>query len=760
MRPFKWLLETLNRTRWWMLWAAGLLLIALFAAIAFPTTLMVYQGTSDSADEVVKRELSIAFGREAMKSMARAAARVRSGVPEDAEELINTAISDWADAQIELKAAQRLGEQAATSQEKSAAKEAEDAARKYVDATALRLTHVAQTIFGSSDAVRFDAESEKTFGVFSGADKQKDASKGVERQQEREQERAERDRTRAEREASKAAKQRERAEKETAKANAAQSASSKVPKGVKPDPPSAPPAPVAPTPATTPIAVIPPIVPGVPGMEATRPENRLTMLVSGSLEQLSEDGQFTDSQRAELDQAVRFDMAKIILAIVMIPVIFVLLVLLSVIKFYAGRALAAQRVAQVSKEEAERIRLREQVTQARLQALQAQVEPHFLYNTLANVQALTEIDPPAANKMVGHLIEYLRAALPKMRESSSTVGQELELARAYLNILQMRMGKRLVYEIAVPQALLSLPFPPMMLPSLVENAIKHGLEPVREGGSLIITAALINTANGDRLRMIVTDTGKGLSEGIASTAGTGVGLSNIRERLQGLYGNNGTLALEANSPRGVVSTIEIPAGMSAQIMTSSAHKELAEKPAAPVFPETAPTGAWAKTWYYTRVVDRYWRKAMRFLFIMLVVASAVVCVGGLISVITGGSSIAFGPLQTSGTVAGALLAFVMFLGVFIALVVACVLVVVTTYLTGWILVLSMIGVVLSIVISVFGPIGIALIIVGGAAWLIYRYVKSRDHKHAEAMQSKSGDVTSTTSMPAVAQPAPTQPPAQ
>jgi uncharacterized protein YacL len=103
---------------------------------------------------------------------------------------------------------------------------------------------------------------------------------------------------------------------------------------------------------------------------------------------------------------------------------------------------------------------------------------------------------------------------------------------------------------------------------------------------------------------------------------------------------------------------------------------------------------------------------------------------------------------------------VMFLGIFIALVVACVLTVVATYVIGWILVLSLLGVVLSIVISVFGPIGIALIIVGGAAWFIYRYVKSRDRKRTEAMQSKSSNVTSTASMPAVAQAAPTQPPAQ
>src|SRR6185369_10042910 len=130
-------------------------------------------------------------------------------------------------------------------------------------------------------------------------------------------------------------------------------------------------------------------------------------------------------------------------------------------------------------------------------------------------------------EMTGHLIQYLRNALPKMRESVSTIGQEIELARAYLNILQMRMGRRLAFEIAVPPELMEAPFPPLMLPSLVENAIKHGLEPQREGGTVRITAETVD----DRLRMVVADTGRGFSE----APGAGVGLANIRERLAALY---------------------------------------------------------------------------------------------------------------------------------------------------------------------------------------------------------------------------------
>lgn len=198
-----------------------------------------------------------------------------------------------------------------------------------------------------------------------------------------------------------------------------------------------------------------------------------------------------------------------------------------------------------------------QVTEARLQTLQAQVEPHFLYNTLANVQALNEVDPPAANQMVGHLIQYLRASLPKMREASSTVGQELELVRAHLNILQMRMGNRMEFSIAAADDLLAWAFPPMMLPSLVENAIKYGLEPQREGGRIDIVFERVPRTDEQYLQVTVTDTGKGLSDQ-PTTMGGGVGRSNLRERLAALYGMRGRFTLAAHAPHGAVATIEVP----------------------------------------------------------------------------------------------------------------------------------------------------------------------------------------------------------
>src|SRR6202521_5115033 len=122
--------------------------------------------------------------------------------------------------------------------------------------------------------------------------------------------------------------------------------------------------------------------------------------------------------------------------------------------------------------------------EARLMLLQAQDEPHFLYNTLANVQALIEVDPPKAAQMIEHLIHYLRAALPQMRETGSTLGRELDLACAYLSIMKIRMGERLNFEVDVADALRALSFPPMMLASVVENAVQHGLCRSAQGGQV------------------------------------------------------------------------------------------------------------------------------------------------------------------------------------------------------------------------------------------------------------------------------------
>ncbi|MEO8848773.1 MAG: histidine kinase [Casimicrobiaceae bacterium] len=212
-------------------------------------------------------------------------------------------------------------------------------------------------------------------------------------------------------------------------------------------------------------------------------------------------------------------------------------------------ALVQPLVAQ-SREKQERAQLERRMLQTRLSVLRAQIEPHFLYNTLANVQYLLRNDPPAAARMVGALIDYLRHALPKMRDATSTLGDETALVRAYLDILCIRMGKRLATVIDVPPALSLHPFPPMLLLSLAENAIKHGLEPKPGGGTITITA----TSGARKLRVRVADDGAGF----AGDAGNGIGLCNARETLMSLYGAAGTLTVEPADAGGVVATIDIP----------------------------------------------------------------------------------------------------------------------------------------------------------------------------------------------------------
>jgi chemotaxis protein histidine kinase CheA len=215
---------------------------------------------------------------------------------------------------------------------------------------------------------------------------------------------------------------------------------------------------------------------------------------------------------------------------------------------------AARARADLLRVEAERNLMSRQVVEAQLKMMQAQVEPHFLFNTLANVRFLQESDPAGAGNMLDHLIEYLHAALPQMREGSTTLARETELARAYLEILRIRMGGRLDFAIQLPPELHDVSFPPMMLLSLVENAIKHGLEPMREGGRVDIEAAQV----GGKLRLAVKDTGAGLNASAAAEAGSGVGLANIRARLKTLYGDGARLLLEENQPRGMIAAIEIP----------------------------------------------------------------------------------------------------------------------------------------------------------------------------------------------------------
>ena len=229
------------------------------------------------------------------------------------------------------------------------------------------------------------------------------------------------------------------------------------------------------------------------------------------------------------------------------------LILTSIIaKVLLGGKRKAETRAQAASATAAQEGLKRQLIEAQLKMMQAQVEPHFLFNTLASVDYLIETDPARASKMQKNLIQYLRAALPQMREGSTTLGKELALVRSYLEILKVRMDDRLQFAITVPQGLMSAQFPPMMLQSLVENSIKHGLEPKPEGGSITVAADI---ANGN-LRVRVADTGLGF--GAAGEPGTGVGLNNIRERLAALYAGRAKFTVEANSPTGTIATVEVP----------------------------------------------------------------------------------------------------------------------------------------------------------------------------------------------------------
>ena len=211
----------------------------------------------------------------------------------------------------------------------------------------------------------------------------------------------------------------------------------------------------------------------------------------------------------------------------------------------------ARAAMEAHRAEAERQRIEKQMLSAQLATMQAQVEPHFLFNTLATVQHLVDTDPPRASAMLTSLIAYLRAALPQMRDGATTIGREFALVRAYLEVLQVRMGARLAFDLSLPADLAGAAMPPMMLISLVENAIKHGLEPMEAGGEIRIVAR----RDGGRIAVEVENTGADLDP----LARGGTGLSNIRERLQALYGNDARLVLQAGQPRGVVARIELPA---------------------------------------------------------------------------------------------------------------------------------------------------------------------------------------------------------
>ena len=222
-----------------------------------------------------------------------------------------------------------------------------------------------------------------------------------------------------------------------------------------------------------------------------------------------------------------------------------------ILKAIAGGKRRADLTAEEATKRAETEQLRRTLAEARMQALQAQIEPHFLFNTLASVDQLILTDPPRASKMQQSLIRYLRAALPQMREGGRpTLGQQVDLSRAFLEIMAVRMEGRLRTVLSVPDGLKSAVFPSMMLQTLVENAIKHGLEPKADGGTLEIKAEIVD----GRLAVHVLDSGVGF----APKGESGVGLANVRERLKALYDDKAELVIGVPAGGGTCATISVP----------------------------------------------------------------------------------------------------------------------------------------------------------------------------------------------------------
>ncbi|MGQ5523977.1 sensor histidine kinase [Chitinimonas sp. PSY-7] len=231
--------------------------------------------------------------------------------------------------------------------------------------------------------------------------------------------------------------------------------------------------------------------------------------------------------------------------------IFLLIIASFIVKILAGGKRKAELTATQATERAETETLERMVLEARMEALQAQIEPHFLFNTLASIDQLIQTDPPRASKMQQSLIRYLRSAMPQMRAGNRpSLGQQADLSSAFLEIMAVRMEERLQTKITVPEGLKSAVFPSLMLQTLVENAIKHGLEPKAEGGRLEISAEIVDGL----LAVHVLDTGMGFMP----KGGGGVGLANIRERLKVLYNGRAELIISVPPEGGTLATIKVP----------------------------------------------------------------------------------------------------------------------------------------------------------------------------------------------------------
>jgi LytS/YehU family sensor histidine kinase len=218
---------------------------------------------------------------------------------------------------------------------------------------------------------------------------------------------------------------------------------------------------------------------------------------------------------------------------------------------FAARALSRERARGRALQDAlDRETRQRQAADTRLDLLTAQIQPHFLLNTLANVQALVESGSPRAGPVFRSLIEYLRAAMPRLQQGDATLADEERLVRAYLHLMQMRMPDRLAYTVDVDPAVSGMRFPPMALLTLVENAIRHGIDPSCDPGRVDVGARRIGK---DTVHLWVADTGVGLSE----HAGQGTGLTNLDARLRAFFGDDARVELSEQAPQGVRADIRL-----------------------------------------------------------------------------------------------------------------------------------------------------------------------------------------------------------
>lgn len=218
--------------------------------------------------------------------------------------------------------------------------------------------------------------------------------------------------------------------------------------------------------------------------------------------------------------------------------------------FLAGERLKASE-QQIREEKIRRLKMEKEAAMTSLRLLQAQIEPHFLFNTLSNVLSLMDTDGDKARQMLMDLNEYLRISLDRTRQEMVTLSRELDLVQRYLAIFKVRMGSRLDFEIRDHTGLPDLPFPPLVIQPLVENALKYGLEPLLDGGKITVDCRL----SGRDLVISISDTGAGLDE---TGFQAGVGLNNVSRRLESIYGNTARVTLTQHRPAGTLATIQVP----------------------------------------------------------------------------------------------------------------------------------------------------------------------------------------------------------